>query len=150
MRTLTLLLLLPATTILSFLAGCTTDRSPSHNGVTNKPPTVDFVSEIKPILEKHCVICHNPKALSDHHSFESRRLLFKGDAKGPIIIPGNPEDSRLITAIRNAEFHEQAMPPIGSRISARETLKLEAWIREGAAWPRGAAGKLVPVTFPLE
>lgn len=146
-------LLLPATAVLIFLASCATDQSATRpektdGGETTK--TVDFLTEVKPILETHCVICHNRKALQDRHSFETRKLLLKGDDKGPIIAPGNPGASRLLTAITSPEFHEQAMPPVGSRISEDEIGTLKQWILEGAEWPSGRAGRLSARTFPLE
>ncbi len=146
------LLILPplvAVSILVALTGCTSTR-PDQGDDEDSPKTVDFLSEVKPILEKQCVICHNRKALPERHSFETRKRLMQGDDTGPIIIPGDPDASRLIIAISSPDFHEKAMPPIGSRITSVEIEKLKQWIREGADWPSGRAGHLIPATFPLE
>ncbi len=135
-------------------AGCAADKTESaqdppvqKNSGTAK---VDFVTQVKPILRERCVMCHNLETLPDRHSFETASLTMKGDSKGPIIVPGKPEESRFIIAITVPEIHETAMPPVSSRITAAEIETLKQWIREGADWPSGRSGRIVPTMIPLE
>ncbi|MCA9097874.1 MAG: DUF1549 domain-containing protein, partial [Planctomycetaceae bacterium] len=55
-----------------------------------------------------------------------------GDS-GPAVIPGKPEESLLLEAVRREEG-VSAMPP-DQALSAEEIRALEEWIRQGAMWP---------------
>lgn len=114
------------------------------------PAPVDFVSEVKPILQERCVMCHNRATLPKRTSFESGVLAMRGDASGPVILPGDPAGSRLMAAVNSPDFHETAMPPVSLRVSDEEKEIMERWIEEGADWPSGAEGELVPDMIPLE
>ena len=74
----------------------------------------------------------------------------KGDASGPVILPGNAAGSRLMAAVSSPDFHETAMPPVSLRVTDAERELLERWINEGAVWPDGPEGNLVPDMIPLE
>ncbi len=106
-----------------------------------KTSAVDFVTQVKPILEQRCAMCHNHSSLKGRMSLESRREAVRSGALGTFIVPGHPERSLLVT---NVESHHQgnAMPVVGTRLTADEVLILSKWIREGASWPSGAAGTL--------
>lgn len=124
------------------MAGCASDPVPAG--------TVDFVTDIRPILADRCVMCHNRKTLPDRTSFETRALALKGDKQGPVIIPGNPNASRMMVAVSAPDIHEQAMPPVSVRVSAEEASLFSKWIEEGAQWPDGIEGRLVPTDIPKE
>ncbi|MCB1063786.1 MAG: hypothetical protein KDN20_12790 [Verrucomicrobiae bacterium] len=111
---------------------------------------VDFVSQVKPILEERCVMCHNRTAMPERTSFETGKLALKGDAQGPVILPGKADDSRLMMAISSPDIHEKAMPPVSLRVSAGEKAVLRRWINEGAHWPEGADGRLEVDYIPRE
>lgn len=106
-----------------------------------KTGTVDFASHVKPVLEQRCTMCHNRSSLKGHMSLENRSEAMRSGALGAYIVPGHPERSLLVT---NVESHHQAnaMPVVGTRLTADEVLILSKWIREGASWPSGAAGTL--------
>jgi uncharacterized membrane protein len=106
-----------------------------------KSAPVDFVTQVRPILEQRCAMCHNRRILKGHMSLESRREAVRSGALGAYIVPGYPEHSLLVT---NVESHHRmsVMPVVGTRLTADEVLILSKWIREGAAWPAGAAGTL--------
>ena len=138
------LLFLPFAALLP--ASCVT----ADPGSGKKNGTVDFVTQVKPILRERCVICHNVATLPDQHSFETGALAMEGDKKGPIIIPGDPENSRFLVAIKAPDIAEHAMPPVSKRIKKKEIAILAQWIREGAPWPEGEAGRIVPPCIPKE
>jgi hypothetical protein len=64
-----------------------------------------------------------------------------GDA-GPAIVPGDPEESPLIEAIRYRD-HDFAMPPKG-KLSDREIAALTRWVEEGGVRPPRAARPVRP------
>ena len=134
-------------------SGLTLDGSGAGGHVSDDSDaktTVSFVDEIKPILEDRCVMCHNRAVLAKRPSFENRKLAFKGDAAGPIIVPGDAEGSRLVVAISAPDFHDLAMPPVSHRISKDEIALIRLWIDEGADWPEGAEGELKSDKRPAE
>ena len=57
-----------------------------------------------------------------------------GGDSGPAVVPGEPEQSRLIRAIRYGDPDLQ-MPPKNRRLSPEQVAVLEEWIRRGAPWP---------------
>lgn len=111
----------------------------------NKPqPKVSFTTQIKPLLEARCVNCHNANALFGDLNLENRDLAFKPRAKGTVIAPGSPDKSPLYLVLTLPEGDRKAMPPTGHRISDEETALIKLWIHQGAEWPTGPDGVVVP------
>src|SRR5580704_3127637 len=74
-----------------------------HADPTPTPAQVDFFeNKIRPILSEHCYKCHSHEApkLKGGLSVEFRDALLKGGENGPAIVPGDPEKSMLIKAVR--------------------------------------------------
>lgn len=101
-----------------------------------------FDTRVAPILTKRCLPCHNNDLNDGDISFLDRATLLKGGARGPAVVPGNPEASVLIHAIRRDG--ELKMPP-GGKLSPHDIATLTEWIRHGAAW----GTKLRPAAPPL-
>lgn len=97
---------------------------------------VDFVREVRPLLEKHCHECHGEKKQKSGLRLDVKAAALKGgDNHGPDIIPGNAKKSPLIRFLTTDDKDEQ-MPPKG-RLSAGEIETFTRWINEGAVWPEG-------------
>ncbi len=98
---------------------------------------VDFVRDVRPIFEKHCVECHGEKKQKSGFRLDVKAAALKGgDDQGPDIVPGKAEESPLIHLISTTN-EDELMPPKGGRLSAAEIDTLTRWINEGAAWPDG-------------
>lgn len=99
---------------------------------------VDFVRDVKPILERRCLECHNRDYVFAGLRLETHDLAMKGGRSGPAIVPGKPDESVLLLG------HESpvAMPPTPEGTFEEEKAVLKAWIAQGAEWPQGV--KLVP------
>ncbi len=69
-----------------------------------------FELEIRPVLAGTCFKCHGDKKASHGLRTDSRESLLRGGESGPAIIPGNPEKSLLIHAIRYSHA-DLRMPP---------------------------------------
>src|SRR5579872_168010 len=69
-----------------------------------------FEKKIRPILVKHCYECHSGDVKKAKGSFvlDTRDGLRKGGQTGPVIAPGNPDDSLFIEAVR---YQGLEMPP---------------------------------------
>jgi mono/diheme cytochrome c family protein len=87
---------------------------------------VNFVREVKPILETHCVRCHGPEgAMKGLRLDKAERALMA-------VVKKNPAESRLYTAAKSG-----FMPPGATKLTPAELDTLRRWILEGAKWPKG-------------
>jgi Protein of unknown function (DUF1553)/Protein of unknown function (DUF1549)/Planctomycete cytochrome C len=96
-----------------------------------------FEKKVRPVLVAHCLKCHSadPRKRKGGLALDSRAAMLKGGATGPAIVPGKPEDSLLIKAVRHDG--ELQMPP-KSKLPAAVIADLEKWISLGAPAPAGA------------
>jgi len=98
---------------------------------------VDYVRDVRPILQKHCSSCHGAEKHKSGLRLDIRSEAFKGgDGDGPAIVAGQVVESPLIRRIE-AEDEVSRMPPSGDPLSPAEIATLKSWIKEGAAWPDG-------------
>lgn len=90
---------------------------------------VDFKSQIRPLLNEHCVACHGGVKQAADLSFVYQ------DQVDSVIEAGEPENSYLIERIVS-DVDEERMPPPdhGRRLNAEEVELLEHWIEQGAQW----------------
>jgi hypothetical protein len=106
-----------------------------------------FESKVRPLLAERCQECHEDQEQGGLR-MDSREALLKGGTSGPAIIPGKPEQSLLIQAVRHTQ-KSLKMPDGRAQLSKSEIGALETWILEGAVWPKAAAkpsltGKITP------
>lgn len=92
-----------------------------------------FEKVVRPTLLEHCVRCHGDKKQQGGLRVDSRQSLLAGGDSGPAIVPGKPDESLLIQAIRYDGGWE--MPPKGA-LPSRTIKALEQWVESGAADPR--------------
>jgi hypothetical protein len=107
-----------------------------------------FVSEIRPILAKKCVPCHNSETISGKLNLESRRTAFGGSDHGPFLVPGEPEAS-MVYRVTEKPHGDGAivgkMPDLkGVFLSKEERELIRKWIQDGAVWPGGDEGWIRP------
>src|SRR2546422_5586970 len=57
---------------------------------------VDFLRDIKPVLDASCLKCHGPEKPKSRFRVDSREALLRGGEKGPAVIPGQSGKSPLI------------------------------------------------------
>ncbi len=98
-------------------------------------PAVDFFEKkVRPVLANNCYNCHS--AFNNSQSglrVDDRNGLLQGGKRGPAVIPGDPEKSRLIQAVRQTNDNLK-MPP-KTKLSDEEIADLTKWIADGAPWP---------------
>lgn len=107
---------------------------------------VDFVKDVKPILEENCVACHNAKHADEngHYSMETKADAFKPHKKTERISPGHPEDSKVYTLTVLPVSDDDHMPPKQRPpLTKEESETLKNWIAQGADWPDGVTLKAV-------
>ncbi|HSQ58490.1 MAG TPA: DUF1549 domain-containing protein, partial [Gemmata sp.] len=96
-----------------------------------------FEKKIRPMLVDHCYKCHSAKAekVKGDLLLDTRDGLRAGGTSGPCIVPGNPDRSLLIKALRHKD-KDTAMPPKG-KLPDAVIADFEAWVKMGAPDPRG-------------
>jgi hypothetical protein len=107
--------------------------------------TFFFDERVEPILGRRCVGCHNEQLKDGGISFMDRDSLLRGGSRGPAIVPGKPDRSVLIQAVR--QEGELQMPP-GARLSAQDIATLTEWIAHGAVWGKAVQPRHEPVRLP--
>jgi hypothetical protein len=94
-----------------------------------------FESKIRPILVESCVGCHGPKQQKSGLRMDSRQSVLTGGDEGPAAVPGNPEESPIILAVRYEDPHH--MPP-RKRLPDEAVESLTSWVKMGMPWPETA------------
>ncbi len=91
-----------------------------------------FEQNIRPLLVAKCLKCHGEKKQEGKLRLDSLSAMLKGGESGPAIVPGKPDESLLIEAIKYESFE---MPPTG-QLATKEIAHFDQWIRENAVWPK--------------
>ncbi|RPH35386.1 MAG: DUF1549 domain-containing protein, partial [Planctomycetota bacterium] len=97
-----------------------------------------FEKKIRTVLVDKCYSCHSAesKKLKAGLRLDTREGTRKGGETGAAsVIPGDPERSLLIKAIRYGKDDELKMPP-KERLPANVVADFEAWVKRGAPDPR--------------
>ena len=101
-----------------------------------------YKDKIRPILIQNCYKCHTDDPLS-HLRVDSRAALLLGGKKGPAIIPGDPEKSLMIEAVR--QTGDLKMPKDAAKLDDQQIADLVAWVKMGAPWDPDEAAQPLPV-----
>lgn len=113
---------------------------------------VDFSSDVKPILNKHCISCHGGVKKNGELSFLFEEEAFANAKSGePAIIRGDAEHSNMIKRLTE-EDPELRMPYNAPKLDDSEIEILRKWVDQGAKWGKHWAYQLpeeveVPKSF---
>ncbi len=96
-----------------------------------------FETKIRPVLIEHCYECHSAKSpeLQGGLLVDSRDAIRVGGDSGEGVVPGDPDASSIIEAIR---YESYEMPPSG-KLPDSVIADFENWIADGAVDPRESA-----------
>src|SRR6266404_8117147 len=110
-----------------------------------------FENKIRPLFVEHCYSCHSDKAekLKGGLRLDSPEGVLKGGSSGPVIVPGDPDASLLIKAVRYSDPDLQ-MPPKDKKLPSEKIASLEAWVKMGAPLPGSSASARRPLTDVTE
>ena len=112
-------------------------------------PSVDYVRDVRPILESHCYECHGTKKTRGRLRLDVKSVALKGGSTGPAVIPGNADDSWMVRRVLGLDG-EDRMPLDKDALPADQIATLRTWIAQGAAWPDDPAGTSTAVTLAPE
>ncbi len=91
-----------------------------------------FELRIRPLLATHCQACHSEGGLGNLR-LDSREGVLKGGKSGAVVVPGKPDESLLMQAVRRTHIRLK-MPPVGA-LTGEEIAALGEWIQRGVPWP---------------
>lgn len=96
-----------------------------------------FEAKVRPILVEHCYSCHSSEKgkAEGGLQLDTRQFIRAGGDRGLAVVPGQPGDSLLLTAISHID-PDLKMPPKKERLPDAVVNDIEAWIRMGAPDPR--------------
>jgi hypothetical protein len=106
-----------------------------------------FEAKIRPVLIEQCYECHSGMNTTPKGGLrlDLRDTVMTGGDSGPALVPGKPEDSLLLKALR---YDSYEMPPKG-KLPEAVIADFEHWIQMGAPDPRteSAAPKAAGVDY---
>ena len=117
------------------------------NAADGPDPIAYFEAEVRPVLVEACVRCHGPEKQKGGLRVDSREAILAGGEGGPAVVPGRPDESPLIAAVRR--LGDRKMPP-KQPLSTRQVDALARWVELKAPWPedRGPAVSATSLSRP--
>jgi hypothetical protein len=101
------------------------------------PSSPDFFEKsVRPVLVANCHECHGPAKQKGGLRLDSRAAVLAGGDSGPAAVPGHPEKSLLVTAIR---YDDSPRMPPKHKLKDEEIAALTAWVKGGLPWPKADA-----------
>ena len=110
-----------------------------HAEEKQDPAQIEFFeTKIRPVLVQHCYSCHSLESdsVKGGYLLDSRKAIRRGGDSGAGIVPGEPEESLLLSAMKYESFE---MPPKG-KLPEQVIKDFETWIKNGSGSSRRWSG----------
>jgi len=91
-----------------------------------------YRDEIKPLLDRNCIGCHNSRMKQGGLDLSTREALIHGSEHGPVVVAGNPNESQLYKLV--AHIAEPHMPFQGKKLPDDAISKFAEWIKAGVPY----------------
>src|SRR3954469_9379610 len=99
-----------------------------------------FETKVRPVFLDKCYNCHDgsgTNAIKGSFTLDTREGLLRGGESGkPAVVPGKPDESPLIKAVKWTDAKFRMPPKAGHRLTAEQVADLEKWVQLGAPDPR--------------
>src|SRR3954447_1907714 len=97
----------------------------------------DYARDVKPLLRAKCYACHGAVRQKAGLRLDAGQLVLKGAKRGPVVVPGSPDESPLVVAITSQDKERPHMPRGGGGepFTAQEVALIRAWVQAGAKAP---------------
>ena len=102
-------------------------RFGSTDAASSVKTNVSYANDVRPILESRCGKCHMGEFVSEGLHMDTYESLMDGSDSGPVIIPGNADDSLLVQ-----KLVEGKMPKRGPKLTPVQIQTIVDWINVGA------------------
>jgi uncharacterized membrane protein len=129
-------ILLSASILAAICIGCSSGTDSNNTGSPNASTTANAsqtvaYAEVQSLFDKNCVKCHGAQNPKDGISLVSHDAVMKGGEDGPVVVPGDADNSVIVQALRGSHGKKQ-MPAGGPPLAEADIQKIEAWIKDGA------------------
>ncbi|MBX6311373.1 MAG: hypothetical protein IRY99_00390 [Isosphaeraceae bacterium] len=109
----------------------------ASSALAEEAPT--YERDVRPLLKKHCTVCHNAKKVDDADlsgglALDTFEAALRGTAEHPVIRPGKAGESELYRRLVDPD-EERRMPLSEDPLPEAERDLIRRWIEAGA--PRG-------------
>lgn len=88
---------------------------------------LSFTNDVLPIFQATCTECHGVKQIKEGLDLTTYEATIAGSFNGPVITPGNADDSYLVHQIIDGE-----MPKRGTKLTAEQIQIITDWVNQGA------------------
>ncbi len=92
-----------------------------------------FERKVRPLLAENCYSCHGEEKQKGKLRLDSPAAINVGGESGSVIVPGKPDESRMILAVSYKD-EDLKMPP-KTRLSEKQVADLVEWVKLGAPMP---------------
>jgi hypothetical protein len=96
---------------------------------------VEYVTQIKPILAGRCYSCHSGLRQRAGLRLDTAALMIRGGDSGPAVVPGNSQESLLITMLTGESGVRMPPEEESTALTSDEIALVKNWITEGAIAP---------------
>lgn len=93
--------------------------------------TIDFVRDVAPIFQQHCVRCHRADNRKGEVSLSTATDLVENGH----VVAARPADSSLLDLVTSTAGKRPRMPKDGEPLTEKQVATLRRWIEAGAKWP---------------
>lgn len=107
----------------------------SDTAKLTKKQEVELNTEVRAILAHNCYKCHGSEKVKGDLRLDGKHVAFKGGENGPVIVPGNPQESEIFKRISLPADHKDVMPSKGKKLAEKDIEIVRFWIEKGAPWP---------------
>jgi len=136
MRILSALIAIAAGSVATAAEPEATKPTPAVNDPTTDAANLEFFEkQVRPLLVERCGECHIGAKTKGGFRLDSREHAVAGGDTGAAIVPGKPDESLLIDAIRYGSTYQ--MPPKG-KLPDEEVATLVEWVKRGAPWTKSS------------
>jgi len=88
---------------------------------------------VQEVLAARCGSCHGPEKQKGGVRVVPIGGLFEGDQRDWVVVPGQPDQSELLTRIMLPAGHEDIMPPEDPPLTAEQIEMIRSWIAVGTS-----------------
>lgn len=99
-----------------------------------------WVNDIQPIMDTHCVQCHGASKQNAGLRLDSLEEALRGSEYGPAIVQGRAEESRMYQVVCLPPEDDYFMPPGKAGLSLEEMRTLARWLIASADLGKAPAG----------
>jgi len=104
-----------------------TSTSVPDEAISAPVSSVSFANDVRPILQSRCLICHGGQRTEKGLNISTYDHLLAGSEKGPVLVPGDATNSKLIQLIEQGK-----MPKRGPKVTPDQLAVLIEWVNAGA------------------